>query len=197
MIDRAMEPSSTNGRADGVGDAPSADALVERLGELLSRLENVRDPLARNIAQELLSALMEVYGEGLDRIFDALDDPETPARSVRDRLLDDGVVSSLLLMHGLFPVELETRVRDALDKLRPQVGAEGGKLDLVEVVDGVVRVRLIEPESGCNGGSSLELLVTEALEQAAPDMLGLELLSASEARKARSAHTPLPIKSRG
>ena len=192
-----MEPSSTNGRTDGVGDEQSADALVERLGELLSRLENVRDPLARNIAQELLSALMEVYGEGLDRIFDALDDPETPARSVRDRLLDDGVVASLLLMHGLFPVDLETRVRDALDKLRPQVVAEGGNLDLVEVVDGVVRVSLTEPQSGCTGGSSLEPLVTEALEQAAPDMLGLELLSASEARRARSARTPLPVKSRG
>jgi Fe-S cluster biogenesis protein NfuA len=100
-------------------------------------------------------------------------------------------------MHGLFPVDLRTRVRDALDKLRPQVVAEGGKLDLVEVADGVVRLRLTEPESGCNGGSSLEPLVSEALEQAAPDMLGLELLSASEARKARSAHTPLPVKSRG
>jgi Fe-S cluster biogenesis protein NfuA len=192
-----MEPSGTNGRSDGVRDEQSGDALVERLGELLSRLENVRDPLARNIAQELLSTLMEVYGEGLDRIFDALDDPETPARSVRDHLLDDGVVSSLLLMHGLFPVDLQTRVRDALDKLRPQVVAEGGMLDLVEVADGVVRLRLTEPESGCNGGSSLEPLVSEALEQAAPDMLGLELLSASEARKARSAHTPLPVKSRG
>jgi len=192
-----MDPSSANGRADGVRDAPSADALVERLAELLSRLENVRDPLARDIAQELLSTLMEVYGEGLDRIFDALDDPESPARSVRDRLLDDGVIASLLLMHGLFPVDLETRVRDALDELRPQVAAEGGTLDLVEVVDGIVRLRLAEPEAGCNGGSSLEPLVTEALGLAAPDLLGLELLSESEARKARTAHTPLPIRSRG
>ena len=196
MIERAVD-LSTNGQADGVREAPSADALVERLGELLSRLENVRDPLARNTAQELLSTLMEVYGEGLERIFDALDNPETPARSVRDRLLDDGVVASLLLMHGLFPVDLETRVREALDKLRPQIVAEGGGLDLVEVVDGVVRLSLTEPEAGCTGDSSLEPRVVDALEQAAPDLLGLDLLTAAEARKARNAHTPLPIRSRG
>ncbi len=192
-----MDLSSTNGQVDGVREAPSADELVERLGELLSRLENVRDPVARNTAEELLATLMEVYGEGLERILDALDDPETPARSVRDRLLDDGVVASLLLMHGLFPVDLETRVRDALDKLRPQVVAEGGGLDLVEVVDGVVRLSLTEPGSGCNGDSSLEPRVVDALERAAPDLLGLELLTAAEVRKARSAHTPLPIRSRG
>ena len=43
---------------------------------------------------------MELYGEGLERIMAAVDD-EGPTRCGAAR--DDGVVASLLLMHGLYP----------------------------------------------------------------------------------------------
>ena len=194
-----QELTSTNGRADGAVNAPSADAIVERLGELLERLESVGDPAARATAEDLVSTLMEIYGEGLERIFDALTE-ETPAVAVRDALLDDGVVASLLLIHGLYPVDLETRVREAVDALRPQVLAEGGKIDLVSLDDGVAQFLLEEApgsSSGCAAESAtLEMDLIGALEQAAPDLLGVELLSAAEARKARAPRTPLPIQSR-
>ncbi|MGH2701140.1 MAG: NifU family protein [Actinomycetota bacterium] len=197
MSEQATQLSGTTDRAEGARDAPSADAVVERLGELLGRLETVRDPMARETAEDLVSTLMEIYGDGLERVFDALESTEESAASARDRLLDDSVVASLLLIHGLYPVDLATRVRDALEKLRPQVAAEGGKIELIDIVEGVVRLRLEEPEAGCNGESSLEPLIAEALEHAAPDVLGIELLSAAEARKARTVHTPLPVRSRG
>lgn len=194
-----QELTSTNGQADGAVNAPSADAIVERLGELLERLESVGDPAARATAEDLVSTLMEIYGEGLERIFDALTE-ETPAVAVRDALLDDGVVASLLLIHGLYPVDLETRVREAVDALRPQVLAEGGKIELVSLDDGVARFLLEEApgsSSGCAAESAtLEMDLIGALEQAAPDLLGVELLSAAEARKARAPRTPLPIQSR-
>ena len=194
-----QELTSTNGQADGAVNAPSADAIVERLGELLERLESVGDPAARATAEDLVSTLMEIYGEGLERIFDALTE-ETPAVAVRDALLDDGVVASLLLIHGLYPVDLETRVREAVDALRPQVLAEGGKIDLVSLDDGVAQFLLEEApgsSSGCAAESAtLEMDLIGALEQAAPDLLGVELLSAAEARKARAPRTPLPIQSR-
>ena len=195
-----QELTSTNGQADGAVNAPSADAIVERLGELLERLESVGDPAARATAEDLVSTLMEIYGEGLERIFDALTDEETPAVAVRDALLDDGVVASLLLIHGLYPVDLETRVRETVDALRPQVLAEGGKIDLVSLDDGVAQFLLEEApgsSSGCAAESAtLEMDLIGALEQAAPDLLGVELLSAAEARKARAPRTPLPIQSR-
>jgi len=197
LSEQATQLSATNESTEGAAKAPSVDAVVERLGELLGRLETVRDPVARETAEDLVSTLMEVYGDGLERVFDALESSTDSAASVRDQLLDDSVVASLLLIHGLYPVDLGTRVHDALEKLRPQVAAEGGKIELVDVVEGVVRLRLEEPEAGCNGGSSLEPLVAEALEHAAPDVMGIELLSAAEARKARTVHTPLPVRSRG
>lgn len=197
MSEKATQLSGATDRAEGATEAPSADAVVERLGELLGRLERVRDPVARETADDLVSTLMEVYGDGLERVFDALESSTDSAALVRDKLLDDSVVASLLLIHGLYPVDLATRVRDALEKLRPQVAAEGGKIELVDVVEGVVRLRIEESEAGCNGGSSLEPLVAEALEHAAPDVLEIELLSAAEARKARTVHTPLPVRSRG
>ena len=143
---------------------------------------------------------MEIYGDGLERIFAALES-DVPASNIRDDLLDDGVVASLLLIHGLYPVALETRVREVLDSLRPQVSAEGGRLDLVSLEGGVACLLFEEAagsSNGCaTGSSSLETDLIHALEQAAPDLLGVDLLTAAEARRARASRTTLPIQSRG
>ena len=78
---------------------------IGRLEELTAGLDAA--------GEELAGALMDLYGEGLERIMAALDD------ETRGRLAEDGVVASLLLMHGLIPVPLEERVREALDSVRP------------------------------------------------------------------------------
>ena len=49
------------------------EALVERVQELTTRLAAIADPGARASAEELVSAVIELYGEGLERIFAALD----------------------------------------------------------------------------------------------------------------------------
>ena len=44
---------------------------------------------------------MELYGEGLERIFDAI--AEDGSEALRARLVEDGVVASLMLIHDLYP----------------------------------------------------------------------------------------------
>ena len=55
------------------------------------------------VAEGMIGAMLELYGEGLERIFAAL---EQAPRGACDALADDGVVASLLLIHGLYPVPL-------------------------------------------------------------------------------------------
>jgi Fe-S cluster biogenesis protein NfuA len=151
----------------------SSDELIARVQELTAQLEEVQDFQARAVADELVASVIQLYGEGLERIFAALDD----APAVRDRLVDDGVVGSLLLIHGLYPVSLETRVQEALDSVRPYMESHGGNVELVGIDEGgVARMRLVGHCDGCPASeATLELAIKKALEEAAPDLEGLEV----------------------
>ena len=50
-----------------------------------------------------------------------------------DRLADDELVASLLLVHGLHPTTSTTRVERALDGVRPYLGSHGGDVELLGV----------------------------------------------------------------
>ncbi|MGH2969719.1 MAG: hypothetical protein ACRDK0_11745, partial [Solirubrobacteraceae bacterium] len=71
-----------------------AEALVGRVEELTAQLEQIGDPFARACSEELVGALMQLYGEGLERIVAAVDEDGSDA--LRRRLVDDGVVASLM-----------------------------------------------------------------------------------------------------
>ena len=137
-------------------------SALARVGELTAQLDER--------GEELAGALMALYGEGLERIVAGVDD------ETRLRLAQDGVVGSLLLMHGLHPVPLEARVREALDSVRPYMESHGGDVELLGVVDGIARIRLEGHCVGCAASAStLELGIRQALETSAPDLDGLEV----------------------
>jgi hypothetical protein len=50
--------------------------------------------------------------------------------------------SPSFLLYGLHPVDFETRVMQALEKVRPYLQSHGGSVDLLSVDEGVVRLRL-------------------------------------------------------
>ena len=156
--------------------APSTEeALVERVQHLTARLEEIPDLEARVIADELASAIVQLYGEGLTRVFAALEQGSDVA-AIRRQLTDDGVVASLMLIHGLYPVDLETRVREALDGVRPYLDSHGGDVELLGIEAGIVRLRLEGHCKTCAASqSTLETVIEEALQEAAPDLAGLEV----------------------
>ena len=116
------------------------------------------------------SAVMSLYGAGLDRIVETLDDD-----TVR-RLADDEVVGNLLVLHDLHPDDVDTRVQRALEQVRPYLGSHAGGVSLSGVDEqGVVHLRL---EGSCDGCPSSALTVKSAIEDAilvaAPDVVAVE-----------------------
>jgi Fe-S cluster biogenesis protein NfuA/nitrite reductase/ring-hydroxylating ferredoxin subunit len=149
---------------------PAEEELVGRVQELTAQVEAFADPEARACAEELAAAVVQLYGEGLERIFAAVDD------ETRAQLAADGVVASLMLIHGLYPVSLEDRVQAALDSVRPYMDSHGGNVELLGVEDGIARLRLEGSCSGCAASlSTMELAIERALEETAPDLLGLDV----------------------
>jgi Fe-S cluster biogenesis protein NfuA len=152
------------------------EELVERVQELLGSLDEIADPVAQSRVQELIGTVLELYGAGLERILGILQDAGDPALPIRDALLDDGIVASLLLIHGLYPIPLEERVTQALDSMRPFLASHGGNVELVSLEEGVARLRLQGSCDGCpSSAATLENALKEALDEAAPDLLGLEV----------------------
>ncbi len=130
--------------------------------------------------------LFALYDDAVRRIHALLDDEQRAA------LAEDPVVGSVLLMHDLHPRSLEERVVAALDSVRPYLDSHGGDVELAGLEDGVARLRLTGSCDGCAASqSTLELAIEEALEAAAPDLLGLEVQGVVE-RPARATASDAP-----
>jgi len=62
---------------------------------------------------------------------------------------------------------MEDRVRDALSKVRPNLQADGGDVELVEVTeDGVVKVKL---KGACHGCPMSQMTLKRGIERAIKD----------------------------
>jgi Fe-S cluster biogenesis protein NfuA len=147
-----------------------------KLEDLVGRLEALPDPGARKLAQECLRSLLQLYGEGLERILQLVNNEGTEGAKVREALLRDRLVRGLLLIHGLHPISLEQRLNGALDKIRPYLRSHGGDVELISVQDEVARLRLRGACKSCPSSSvTLELAVRQVVEEACPDLAGFEV----------------------
>ncbi|MGH2842284.1 MAG: NifU family protein [Solirubrobacteraceae bacterium] len=163
----------------GTSAASSADGselLIERVQELQEALDASGDSATRALAEELVSAVLALYGEGLERIVGMLGDGGEDGARLGAQLAGDPLVSTLLLIHDLHPVPLEDRVRAALESVRPYMESHGGNVELVSLQDGVARINLKGSCSDCSASAvTLELAIKRALEDTAPDLTALEV----------------------
>lgn len=146
----------------------AGDRIEILMGELAAA-----SPAVRGKAEELVRLLMRLYGAGLDRILTAVDDAgQAAAGPIFARLAADDLVASLLVLHDLHPLDLETRVARALDHVRPHLGLQGSDdVELLGVEDGVVRLRL----EGKSSTAALKRAVEKAIQEAAPDIARIEV----------------------
>jgi Fe-S cluster biogenesis protein NfuA/nitrite reductase/ring-hydroxylating ferredoxin subunit len=152
------------------------EELFERVQELQEALESAGDSAPRALHDELVTCVVRMYGAGLQRILAALEAAGEPGLRIASELAEDPVVATLLLIHDLHPVPLADRVRAALDSVRPYMESHGGNVELLSLEDGVARIHLRGSCSDCAASSvTLELAIKQALEEAAPDLVGLEV----------------------
>ncbi len=155
--------------------------LLERVQELTERVDELPDPRARQLAQELVAGVIAMYGDGLTRIMEVIAGSREAGATILDELSQDGAVASLLLIHDLYPVSLEERVLEALDTVRPYMESHGGNVELVELRDGVAHLALQGSCNGCAASrATLETAIEQALEEHAPDLAGLEVEGVTE-----------------
>jgi Fe-S cluster biogenesis protein NfuA len=164
---------------------------VQRIGQLVGELENIKDAETRASAKALVQLLLDLHAVGLERVMEIVAKSGDSGQRTIDDLGRDPLVSSLLVLYGLHPLDLEIRVAQAVEKLRPKVRKGGGELELLSNEGGVVRVHLQVTGHSCGStGKTLKAMVEDALYEAAPDV-GHLLIEGLEEPEGSSGFVPL------
>jgi Fe-S cluster biogenesis protein NfuA len=161
---------------------------MQKLESLLCDIDNRADPATKAQVRDIVQSLMDFHGAAMAKMVEAMatDDNEGPA--ILEKLTSDELVSSALLLYGLHPHDLGTRVTSALDKVRPYLRSHGGNVELLSIDDGMVRLRM---QGSCHGCPSSAITIKTAIEtaiyEAAPDVAGLAVEGAAEPASSRMA----------
>jgi Fe-S cluster biogenesis protein NfuA/nitrite reductase/ring-hydroxylating ferredoxin subunit len=147
-----------------------------RVETLLGELRSVGDPAVSERVDEVVRLLVELYGAGLERVVEVVG-REGAWQGALERLAEDDLVASLLILHGLHPVPVEERVLRALDEVRPYLGSHAGGVDFLGVDEqGVAHLALRGSCDGCPSSTvTVKLAIERAIEEAAPELAGIEV----------------------
>ncbi len=166
---------------------------LKSIEALVHHIEKANEPSMAATAKQLVQLLMEFHGAGIERMLEVVHQMAPSGPALIDALGRDDLVRSLLLLYGLHPDTLETRVTQALERTRPYLKSHGGNVNLVAVNDsGVVTLRLEGNCHGCPSSSAtLKLAVEEAIYDAAPDVTAIVVQGQVEERAPAAGFVPL------
>ncbi len=154
---------------------------AERIEELVQKVSTFSDSYMRETVEDLLQALLDMYGEGLARILELTTHAKVPGFELIKKFTDDELIGALLLLHDLHPVDIKTRIVRALNEVRPYLQSHGGNVEFIKVEEGVAYLRLNGSCHSCPSSTiTLKQTIEEAIYKAAPDLDGLEVESVAE-----------------
>jgi Fe-S cluster biogenesis protein NfuA len=144
---------------------------MQRIGEIIGQLEATADPNARAMAKELLESLMALHGAALEQILTITSQTGETGESLIRKFGGDQLISSLLLLYGLHPADMRTRVTAALEKSRGFLDSHSAKAELLSISDdGAVTLRLQLKPGGCGStAATVKSTLESTIQDAAPD----------------------------
>lgn len=147
---------------------PHLDDILSRLEELLAEIESLDEPLKSQIF-ELLDGIDLLHRMGLSAVADVV------GSEVLERLRQDPAAAWMLDAYGV-GVDQVAIADAALEEIRPYIHSHGGKVEVLGVELGVVRLRMSGACAGCTASAvTLREGVEEALRNNFPAFVGVEV----------------------
>jgi hypothetical protein len=151
-------------------DGRRLDASLRRIESLIAALDDLPDPDAREPARELLDQVLDLHALALARMTAMIAAAEG-GPALLARLAADDQVRAVLLLHGLHPETVEARIRDAVERLRPGLGARGIRVELVKAGAAAARLRVhMDDRVGALGADEIRQEIEDAVVGAAPEI---------------------------
>jgi hypothetical protein len=165
--------------SDTTADDPTATPTDEqdrlerdgaRIERLLDELRSMSGPPAWQRIEELVAALVGLYGAGLERLLTAAGGAGADRAGLAREARADPLLSSLLLLHDLHPDDTAARVHAVLDRACARLDA---RIELAAIEPGGV-VRLQVTGAG-PGWPAAQAALERALIDAAPEIARIDL----------------------
>ena len=153
-------------------DTAEFQERMQRIEELIAAIQEHANPVVRASAVELVRALLDIHRAGLEQTLEQIVRQGEPGQAILNELLQNELVSRLLLLHGLHPVDLPTRLQTALDQVQARLRTLGADVELVRATHEAVELRVRR------GSEDVHRLLEDAILEAAPDVLRIEFFDA-------------------
>ncbi|HWT85415.1 MAG TPA: Rieske 2Fe-2S domain-containing protein [Myxococcales bacterium] len=151
-----------------------AREVGETIARLLEELRAQANPHAWRQVDELLRTVLDLYGRGLARVIE-IASGDAPAEQLRANLVADPLLTSLLVLHGIHPVDTRTRIVRVLDTVRESLGPDALAPVFVSLDDdSVLRLRL--EGKGPRHASTVAAVqgaIERAVAEAAPEVASI------------------------
>jgi len=148
-----------------------------QIENLMAELRELVVPAAWVRIEQTLQRVVSLYAAGLSHALTHARTAGADAHALERLTVEDELLASLLVLHGLHPWPAEQRIRRALEALRVELDLPADALILDDTVDdGVVRLRAAKALGG--GAMSARLaegIVRHAIEAAAPEVTTIEI----------------------
>ncbi len=144
-----------------------AIATIERL---LAEAEALPDPQARGLVKALAASLIDLVGDGLQRVTD-LAGPD-----ISRQLADDELVGNLLVLCGQHPDAPAVRAERALAAATKELSSVGVTFEGVDaMIGGGVRVRVTADRGAASDNDRVRTMVEAIVIARAPDADSVQL----------------------
>lgn len=187
MLPDAPEPTTEDSLA---GIALRLDSLVQRFEQ--HPIEQVRQE-----ALEMLGLVDALHREGINRMVELL---WTGSPAVLEKALHDPAINIVLQLYDLVPGDPEPteQAEMALSQVRPYIESHGGAVDILDVVDGVVHLRLSGSCQGCAGSAmTLKRGIEAALREGFPGFQSIEVHEPVDVTKRKLPANFIPLQQAG
>jgi Fe-S cluster biogenesis protein NfuA len=145
------------------------EQLLDRLGELVSRLEGLDAPL-RDEVFELLDGIDILHRSALGHLGDALK-PDQLARLRATHPAIDWLFDAYAV-----GIDERAAAEAALEQVRPFIHSHGGAVEVLEVRSGIVSLRMGGSCSGCTSSAdTLRDGIEQALREHLPGFVGVDV----------------------
>ena len=147
---------------------------LQKIGGLVQEIEEIADPALRASTKNLMQSIMDLHGAALEKALGIVAGAGEPGMNLITQLGHDPLVSSVLILYGLHPDDIQTRVVNAVDRMRPQLRKQGCEVEVLAVNDGAIRVRVETGSHSCGStAKTVQASLEDAIYDAAPDLSSL------------------------